>query len=60
MNGGNALHPLRGSFWNKHGLHYGFFTPSMIMASHKLLRANTNPRDDEIRRALTTASERVK
>ena len=49
---GDGLHPLQESFWNKHGLQCGFCTPGMIMASHELLRCNSNPSDAEIRHGL--------
>ena len=49
---GDELHPLQESFWNKHGLQCGFCTPGMILASHELLRTNTNPSEDDIRHGL--------
>ena len=49
---GDRLHPLQECFWNKHGLQCGFCTPGMIMASHELLRCNSNPSDAEIRHGL--------
>ncbi len=46
------LHPLQEAFWAKHGLQCGFCTPGMIMASAKLLEANPNPTEEEIRHGL--------
>lgn len=46
------LHPLQEAFWNKHGLQCGYCTPGMLLASHELLRTNSNPNDSEIRHAL--------
>ncbi len=52
MAGESGLHQLQESFWNKHGLQCGFCTPGMIMASHELLRCNSDPSDAEIRHGL--------
>ena len=46
------LHPLQQGFWEEHGLHCGFCTPGMIMASAQLLKNNPNPTEAEIRKAL--------
>ena len=48
----SELHPLQESFWNKHGLQCGYCTPGMIMASHELLRCNSDPSAEEIRHGL--------
>lgn len=48
----SELHPLQESFWNKHGLQCGYCTPGMILASHELLRCNSDPSADEIRHGL--------
>jgi aerobic carbon-monoxide dehydrogenase small subunit len=48
----NQLHPMQTAFWEKHGLQCGFCTPGMIMAATKLLEANPNPSDHEIREGL--------
>ena len=50
--GPDGLHQIQESFWNKHGLQCGFCTPGMIMASHELLRCNSDPSDAEIRHGL--------
>ncbi len=50
--GGDGLHPLQESFWNKHGLQCGFCTPGMILAAHEVLRTNPDPSDEEIRHGL--------
>jgi aerobic carbon-monoxide dehydrogenase small subunit len=47
-----ALHTMQNAFWEKHGLQCGFCTPGMIMAATKLLEANPNPSDHEIREGL--------
>ena len=46
------LHPMQTAFWEKHGLQCGYCTPGMIMAASKLIEANPNPSDDEIRHGL--------
>ena len=46
------LHPIQEAFWNKHGLQCGYCTPGMLMASHELLRTNSDPSEAEIRHAL--------
>ena len=46
------LHPMQQAFWEKHGLQCGYCTPGMIMAASKLIEANPNPTDDEIRHGL--------
>lgn len=49
---GGKLHPIQEGFWEKHGLQCGFCTPGMIMAAYGLLKKNSNPTEEEIRRAL--------
>jgi carbon-monoxide dehydrogenase small subunit len=46
------LHPMQQAFWEKHGLQCGYCTPGMIMVASKLIEANPNPTDDEIRHGL--------
>ncbi len=46
------LHPLQKAFWDEHGLQCGFCTPGMILSAYDLLRANSDPSEDEIRHAL--------
>ena len=46
------LHPMQQSFWEKHGLQCGFFTPGMIMTAADLLKRNPHPTEDEIRDGL--------
>ena len=46
------LHPLQQAFVDEGALQCGYCTPGMIMAGVALLRANTAPRPDEIRRAM--------
>lgn len=47
------LAPLQSAFHEKLGAQCGFCTPGMIMAAEALLRRNPQPRDDEIRTALS-------
>jgi len=46
------LHPLQESFRECHGVQCGFCTPGMIMVSAELLKENSNPSEEDIRRAL--------
>jgi aerobic carbon-monoxide dehydrogenase small subunit len=50
--GAGGLHTMQQAFWDKHGLQCGYCTPGMIMAASKLIEANPNPTDDEIRHGL--------
>lgn len=46
------FHPIQQSFWDEHGLQCGFCTPGMVMAAVKLVEANPNITEDEIRHGL--------
>ncbi|MCW9046304.1 MAG: 4-hydroxybenzoyl-CoA reductase subunit gamma [Alphaproteobacteria bacterium] len=46
------LSKLQQMFHEKLGTQCGFCTPGMIMAAEALLRANSNPSDEEIKKAL--------
>ena len=52
-NSNGGLHPVQEGFWEKHGLQCGFCTPGMILSSCELLGKNSNPREDEIREAIS-------
>ncbi|WP_220636600.1 (2Fe-2S)-binding protein [Georgfuchsia toluolica] len=45
-------HPLQASFNKKHALQCGYCTPGIIMNMADFLSRNSNPTEDEIRRAL--------
>lgn len=49
---GGKLHPLQQSFIDHWALQCGFCTPGMILSAKALLDRNSNPNEDEIRRAL--------
>ncbi len=49
----SELHPIQEGFKEEHGLHCGFCTPGMMMASKALLEKNPNPTEDEVRWALS-------
>ena len=51
--GNGALHAVQEGFWEKHGLQCGFCTPGMILAAVDLLQRNKNPKEAEIRNALS-------
>jgi len=46
------MHPMQRAFHEQHGLQCGYCTPGMVMAAIKLLDANPNPSDEEIRHGL--------
>ena len=48
-----ALHAVQEGFWEKHGLQCGYCTPGMILAAVDLLQRNKNPKEAEIRSALS-------
>jgi aerobic carbon-monoxide dehydrogenase small subunit len=50
---GGVLHPIQQAFWDQHGLHCGYCTPGMMMASKALLAQNPNPSEHEIRESLS-------
>ena len=48
----DALHPVQEAMVSSGGLQCGFCTPGFIVSSYGLLRQNSSPSEDEIRRAL--------
>jgi aerobic-type carbon monoxide dehydrogenase small subunit (CoxS/CutS family) len=49
---GDELSKLQKSFREHHALQCGYCTPGMLMSATALLRANANPSEDEIKKAL--------
>jgi aerobic carbon-monoxide dehydrogenase small subunit len=49
----SKLHPLQEAFQQEHGLQCGFCTPGMLMTSYALLQRNPEPKDGEIRQAIS-------
>jgi aerobic-type carbon monoxide dehydrogenase small subunit (CoxS/CutS family) len=49
---GGQLTELQQAFSEHHALQCGYCTPGMLMSATALLRANSSPSDDEIRKAL--------
>lgn len=47
-----SLHPIQEAFINRYGLQCGYCTPGMILASYALLRDNSDPNEEEIRKGL--------
>jgi carbon-monoxide dehydrogenase small subunit len=47
------LHPLQEAFWETHALQCGYCTPGFLMSSFALLKRNSSPNEDQIRRALS-------
>ena len=49
---GGELHPLQRSFSAHHALQCGYCTPGMLMSAKHLLDNNSEPTENEIRRAI--------
>jgi carbon-monoxide dehydrogenase small subunit len=47
------LHPIQEAFTEEHGLQCGFCTPGMMLTGVAFLQQNSNPTEDEIRRAIS-------
>jgi aerobic carbon-monoxide dehydrogenase small subunit len=50
--GGKGLHPVQEAFVEAGAVQCGFCTPGFVVATHDLLRRNSEPTDAEIREAL--------
>jgi len=50
--GGTGLHPVQEAFVEAGAVQCGFCTPGFVVATHDLLRRNSEPTDAEIREAL--------
>ena len=50
---GGQLHPIQAAFKEEHGLQCGFCTPGMMLTSYALLEKSKNPKEDEIRHAIS-------
>jgi aerobic carbon-monoxide dehydrogenase small subunit len=48
----DGLDPIQQAFVDKHGLQCGFCTSGMILSARQLLEVNSNPTDEEIRKAI--------
>jgi carbon-monoxide dehydrogenase small subunit len=46
------LNPVQEAFVKNYAFQCGYCTPGMVMTSHALLQRNSNPSDEEIRKAL--------
>jgi carbon-monoxide dehydrogenase small subunit len=49
----DELHPLQKAFLEKHGLQCGYCTSGMLLTSIWLLKKNSNPSEEEIRKNLS-------
>ena len=52
ISGNGDLHPMQRAFHENHALQCGYCTPGMVMTAIKLLEANPEPSDEEIRHGL--------
>ena len=50
---GGTLHPLQEAFIQRGAIQCGFCTPGMILTAKGLLDENSNPNEEEIRRAIS-------
>lgn len=50
--GNGALSPLQEAFHEQHALQCGFCTPGFLMTASQLLKQNSDPTEQQIRRAL--------
>jgi carbon-monoxide dehydrogenase small subunit len=50
---GDRLHPVQKAFLAKHGLQCGFCTPGMLMSTYALLKGNSHPTRQEIRKGIS-------
>ena len=46
------LHPLQEAFWKNDAVECGYCTPGMLMSAYGLLRKNSNPSEEQIKRAI--------
>ena len=49
----DQLHPLQVAFREKHGLQCGYCTPGMLMSAYEFLNENSNPSEEEVRKAVS-------
>ena len=49
----DQLHPLQVAFREKHGLQCGYCTPGMLMGAYEFLNENSNPSEEEVRKAMS-------
>ena len=50
---GGKLHPVQEAFWECHGMQCGFCTPGFVMSVYAFLTENPDPKEEEIRPALS-------
>jgi len=50
---GSKLHPVQEAFWECHGMQCGFCTPGFVMSVYAFLQENPDPKEEEIRPALS-------
>jgi carbon-monoxide dehydrogenase small subunit len=50
---GSKLHPVQEAFWECHGMQCGFCTPGFVMSVYAFFQENPDPKEEEIRPALS-------
>ena len=50
---GGKLHRVQEAFWECHGMQCGFCTPGFVMSVYAFLKENPDPKEEEIRPALS-------
>jgi carbon-monoxide dehydrogenase small subunit len=53
LSNGSGLHPIQEAFWECHGMQCGFCTPGFVMSVYSFLQENPDPREEDIRPALS-------
>ncbi len=48
----DRLHPIQEAFWENHALQCGYCTPGMLVSTYFLLKQNSDPSEEEVRKAL--------
>lgn len=50
---GAELHPIQEAFKKNYAVQCGYCTPGMVMSAYALLKRNSNPTDEEIKKAIS-------
>ena len=50
---GEKLHPIQQAFIDNHAIACGHCSPAMILSTYALLQANSNPTEEEVKKAIS-------